>query len=552
MSLGDWSNYQNGSGGGAEELGLSQQDLDLAGSSAPIFQSVDMSKKGDMGISKGLQKMNVSDGGDSTKWELEPDSIKLGRKLGSGAFGEVFKGKWFGKEVAVKKLLNQNLDGDSLSSFKKEVAIMSKLRHPNVLLFMGACTEPGNLMIVTELMSRGSAYDILHDKSVQLSFKRRMKIAHQAALGMNYLHCTKPPFIHRDLKTSNLLVDENYNVKVCDFGLSHAKSNVGKGVRGSYGSCGTPLWMAPEVLLNKPYDESVDVYSFGIVLWELLTEDDPFPEIDTMNMMLDQVVKENHRPPIPDSCPTRLKQLIEACWQGEPSKRPPFEKILPLFNQIIVDSIIKDKHGRALWKKQFMNKETLLEKVPWSKFIAGFTAYFKSKVPSNADEDVRYLSLHALIADSKELVLIEAFGRFLEWFGPIDSLDGVLDRVVNLLKKSWFHGEISAEDAERLLSKEKKGTFLVRFSARDPGSYAITTVGDANKIKHFRVYHKPGLKYLIGKTECDTLDDIVLKYHKDLNLRTSCPGSPFEEIFRPSSAKQARNVGGGYLVPELE
>jgi serine/threonine protein kinase len=508
-----------------------------------------MSKK-DLSVSKGLQKMSMNE--DETKWELEPDSIKLGKRLGSGAFGEVYKGKLYGKEVAVKKLLNQNLDGDSLSSFKKEVTIMSKLRHPNVLLFMGACTEPGNLMIVTELMTSGSVYDLLHDKSVSLTFKRRMKIAKGAALGMNYLHCTKPPFIHRDLKTSNLLVDENFNVKVCDFGLSHAKASSGKGVRGSYGSCGTPLWMAPEVLLNKPYDESADVYSFGIVLWELLTQDDPFPEIDTLNMMLDQVVNGNHRPTMPDTCPTRLKQLIEACWQGDPGKRPPFEKVIPLFNQIIVDSIVKDKHGRAMWKKQFMNKDTLLEQVPWSKFVFGFTAYFKQKVPSNPD-DVRFLSLHALVTNAKnEEVSIESFGRFLEWFGPIDSLDGVLDRVVNLLKKSWFHGEISADDAERLLKQEKKGTFLVRFSARDPGSYAITTVSDTNKIKHFRVYHKPGLKYLIGKTECDTLEDIIGKYHKDLYLKIACPGSPFEEIFRPQSQKVAKNVGCGYLVPEFD
>src|SRR3989338_6569438 len=119
---------------------------------------------------------------------LDPQDIVIDKELGRGAFGVVYKCTLFGKEVAVKKLINQNVDSETLLAFKKEVAIMAKLRHPNVLLFMGACTEPGNLMIVTELMPRGSVDDMLKNKENPLSFKMRMKIAKQAALGMNWLH----------------------------------------------------------------------------------------------------------------------------------------------------------------------------------------------------------------------------------------------------------------------------------------------------------------------------------------------------------------------------
>lgn len=118
---------------------------------------------------------------------------------------------------------------------------------------MGACTQPGNLIIVTEFMERGSVYDLLHDKQEKLPFKLRMKWAKEAALGMNWLHCSKPVFIHRDLKvrrprmrrsqanidqTGNLLVDKNMNVKVSDFGLSHIKKKGGIGQKGSYGAIG--------------------------------------------------------------------------------------------------------------------------------------------------------------------------------------------------------------------------------------------------------------------------------------------------------------------------
>eukprot|EP00007_Cunea_sp_BSH-02190019_P005479 CAMPEP_0174229626 /NCGR_PEP_ID=MMETSP0417-20130205/530_1 /TAXON_ID=242541 /ORGANISM="Mayorella sp, Strain BSH-02190019" /LENGTH=538 /DNA_ID=CAMNT_0015307187 /DNA_START=310 /DNA_END=1923 /DNA_ORIENTATION=+ len=520
----------------SKDLGLA--DVDLTGSLArPGFSS--MKPQHSVGVATSTKLAKITTGtvlaGGDDGWEVNPDDVKLTSKIGKGAFGVVYKGKLHGKDVAVKKLLNQDLSPETMADFKKEVAIMSKLRHPNVLLFMGASTKPGSLMIVTALMPRGSVYDLLHDEANPLPFKRRMKFAKQAALGMTWLHCAKPPFIHRDLKTGNLLVDENWNVCVCDFGLAHVKTHGDKGVRGSYGSIGTPLWMAPEVLLDKPYDTSADVYSFGIVLWELLTCKDPFPGIDTFSMMLDEVVQKQKRPEIPPECPTRLKKLIQACWDADPKRRPAFEKILPLFDEIIVDSIIKDKHGRQMWKKAFLTKDELKEQVSWKQFVIALTSYWKEKIPRDPD-DLRFKCLKALLADNtKEMVTMEAFGRMLEWFGPMTGMD-LLDRVMDLLKKSWFHGEISAEEAEKALENQKKGAFLVRFSARDPGSFAITALGSGGKVKHFRVYHKPNLKYLIGKTECDSLDQIITKYHKDLQLRTPAPGSPFEELFSKQKA----------------
>ena len=161
------------------------------------------------------------------RWELNPDEIEAGKKLGRGAFGTVYKGKLHGKDVAIKKLHVTTFDEEAQEDFRAEMMIMryasslhgkawratlkltlldSKIRHPNVILFMGSVMQPGNYMMVTELMPRGSLYDVLHDKNITLSFKQKMKMAKDAALGMNWLHCSKPTFIHRDLKTHNLLV----------------------------------------------------------------------------------------------------------------------------------------------------------------------------------------------------------------------------------------------------------------------------------------------------------------------------------------------------------
>ena len=110
----------------------------------------------------------------------------------------------------------------------------------------------------------------------------------------------------------------------------------------------------------------------------------------------------------------------------------------------------------------------------------------------------------------------------------------------------WFHGEISAPQAEqKLLLQKKKGTFLVRFSARDPGCYAISAISGEG-VKHYRVYHKPGLSYLVGSTECDTLEDFITQYNKSLGLKYMCPGSPYQSIFLEDDLQAC----GGYDIPE--
>lgn len=115
----------------------------------------------------------------------------------------------------------------------------------------------------------------------------------------------------------------------------------------------------------------------------------------------------------------------------------------------------------------------------------------------------------------------------------------------------WFHGEISAPEAEKKLAGKEKGTFLVRFSARDPGCYAISTVG-SKQIKRYRVYHRPGLGYLVASTECPKLEDFINNYNKKLGLKTMCPGSPFESIFVGSNDDSDDEPGGGYSVPAFD
>lgn len=261
---------------------------------------------------------------DVAEWEIPWEDIQIGERIGLGSYGEVYRADWNGTEVAVKKFLDQDLSGDALEQFRCEVRIMLRLRHPNVVLFMGAVTRPPNLSILTEFLPRGSLYRLLHRPNLQLDEKRRLRMALDVVKGMNYLHTSHPTIVHRDLKSPNLLVDKNWVVKVCDFGLSRLKHHT---FLSSKSTAGTPEWMAPEVLRNEPSNEKSDVYSFGVILWELATLHMPWSGMNPMQVV-GAVGFQNRRLEIPEDVDPVVAQIISDCWEGDPSMRPSFSQLM--------------------------------------------------------------------------------------------------------------------------------------------------------------------------------------------------------------------------------
>ncbi|KAJ3700585.1 hypothetical protein LUZ61_004290 [Rhynchospora tenuis] len=261
---------------------------------------------------------------DVAELEIQWEEITLGERIGLGSFGEVYKGDWHGTEVAVKKFLHQDISNDALEEFRSEVRIMKRLRHPNVVLLMGAVTRVPNLSIITEFLPRGSLFRLIHRPNNQLDEKRRLRMALDVARGMNYLHNCTPMVVHRDLKSPNLLVDKNWVVKVCDFGLSRMKHNT---FLSSRSTAGTAEWMAPEVLRNEPSDEKCDVFSFGVILWELCTLQQPWEGMNPMQVV-GAVGFQHRRLDIPDNMDPVISKIIRECWQTDPKLRPSFSEIM--------------------------------------------------------------------------------------------------------------------------------------------------------------------------------------------------------------------------------
>ncbi len=369
--------------------------------------------------------------------------IQIEKQVGEGSFGVVYKATFRGASVAVKRMraMFGELTNQDIEEFNKEAYMMSRLRHPNIVLVMGiSFVSPGAVMldeerlkrkgslragigpngeeddeddekdgkdkermprcvcVVTEFLEQGSLADILYGPrrlpSEIWTYDLILTCALQAARGMLYLHSHTPPICHRDLKSSNLVVDDHWVVKVTDFGMSRivpleaideatgvsseaiSRASAGSEAisRASGGSLssqskdishiaahgadnhemtsnlGTTAWCAPEVLTSSNmtvYGVKVDVYSFGMVLWELWERKRPFDHLHSRFDVMD-AIRSGHRPGISDDCPAAFRSLIQRCWQGDPNRRPMFQYIVRYLKDELAR--VKRKRERAINK----------------------------------------------------------------------------------------------------------------------------------------------------------------------------------------------------------
>jgi len=203
----------------------------------------------------------------------------------------------------------------------------SALHHPNVVMFMGACLKPPNVCLVLELCEHGSLHQFLRSEAehhVKITMSLVYRFAVDIARGVKYLH-NKQNIVQRDLKARNVLVDAALNAKVSDFGLSRVMQETGGD--GNLTACGTPAWTAPEIVRMEAYTDKVDVYSFGIILWELITRQEPYGGKRGVQIAY-AAAEQGTRPPIPSFIPESYSKLMQECWADKADDRPTFDDIL--------------------------------------------------------------------------------------------------------------------------------------------------------------------------------------------------------------------------------
>eukprot|EP01087_Luapelamoeba_hula_P003159 TRINITY_DN1296_c2_g1_i1.p1 TRINITY_DN1296_c2_g1~~TRINITY_DN1296_c2_g1_i1.p1 ORF type:complete len:955 (-),score=151.91 TRINITY_DN1296_c2_g1_i1:65-2929(-) len=262
--------------------------------------------------------------------EIDPVDLAFGPFLGEGAFGKVYKGTWREAVVAIKTfdVSLDDADEDMMQEIRREAQMMDKLgNHPNVLGFLGAVTRPGNgakLCIVTEFCAHGSLHDFLIKKKRRLPNVFLIKMARDIASGILHLHREK--IIHRDIATRNVLVFENLNVCIADFGLARILESE-NAVQKTQTNMGPVRWMAPECMLAREYSEASDAFAYGVTLWEMVTRKAPWRGLEAPQVII-AVTQKNTRLQLPIDCDPIIARIIRAVWKTNPSKRMKMSEIV--------------------------------------------------------------------------------------------------------------------------------------------------------------------------------------------------------------------------------
>ncbi|XP_070621470.1 fibroblast growth factor receptor 1 isoform X6 [Erythrolamprus reginae] len=289
------------------------------------------------------------------RWELPRDRLILGKPLGEGCFGQVVLAEAIGLDkdkpnrvtkVAVKMLKSDATEKD-LSDLISEMEMMKMIgKHKNIINLLGACTQDGPLYVIVEYASKGNlreylqarrppgmeyCYNPTHVPEEQLSFKDLVSCAYQVARGMEYLASKK--CIHRDLAARNVLVTEDIVMKIADFGLARDIHHIDYYKKTTNGRLPVK-WMAPEALFDRIYTHQSDVWSFGVLLWEIFTlGGSPYPGVPVEELF--KLLKEGHRMDKPSNCTNELYMMMRDCWHAVPSQRPTFKQLVEDLDRIV-------------------------------------------------------------------------------------------------------------------------------------------------------------------------------------------------------------------------
>eukprot|EP00028_Trichosphaerium_sp_Am-I-7-wt_P012674 CAMPEP_0168518466 /NCGR_PEP_ID=MMETSP0405-20121227/6728_1 /TAXON_ID=498012 /ORGANISM="Trichosphaerium sp, Strain Am-I-7 wt" /LENGTH=901 /DNA_ID=CAMNT_0008538801 /DNA_START=84 /DNA_END=2789 /DNA_ORIENTATION=+ len=462
--------------------------------------------------------------------------ITIVKKIGKGQYGEVWLASYHEFPVACK-IIKKELQEEELVETLEELSLMKRLKHPNVVMLMGACLDEKNrLCIITELATRGDLKKILTEAPPPLY--KRLEIGRGIASGLAWLHAHN--IVHRDLKMANLLVSEDWTVKISDFGLS-LRLTPGAVVTGFGGNL---KYSAPEILRAResdgtmvyPYSEKSDIYSYSLLLWELVAGTPVFPRElrDPPNTPIQDWVLTGHRPPLQNDWPDSLKALFKAMWSDNIRNRPKFNNILKDYDTLMIDVLCTDPFAKRVAEAVWTGKR-LSENVPFH-YLLGMIKTSAGPLWHVKKRDVK--SLNAVLCNTfDDTVSFERFCYVMAWFAPVNPITDFFKRLTSMVAKESFHGFYSEEKAEARVKQLwestsfKRATYVYRFGT-ELGGFVLTYISRNGDVRHIRFVNHRG-KYIVkdldaaSDLEFDSITSLSKWFKSNLKLKRRLPDSPF-------------------------
>eukprot|EP01126_Amoeba_proteus_P034649 TRINITY_DN3460_c0_g2_i1.p1 TRINITY_DN3460_c0_g2~~TRINITY_DN3460_c0_g2_i1.p1 ORF type:complete len:331 (-),score=58.75 TRINITY_DN3460_c0_g2_i1:155-1147(-) len=314
--------------------------------------------------------------------------------------------------------------------------------------------------------------------------------------------------------------------------------------------------MAPEVLMGRPLSEKVDVYSFGIVLWELFTYKEPFDTYDNYEKFVEAVCLYHERPPLKKLVHPSIASLITSTWHPDPNERLSMSSLIPLIENVMIEASVPCLCAVRIWKQYFLGKT----EVPFPVFAEHLFSALGEDYDTNGQ---KYKCLHRLFSEKNlhsksDVVFLDRYALVVTWLGPLkirrESLN-FLDRMINLMKQPWFHGDCQREVCEASLQTSNKPAFSVRFSFNNPDQtpFTISKINQKGVISHQRVHvtREGGFSYYLMITYRNeekrvmspdgSLEGLINFVAQDLELINPC-GGQYLDIFR-DSGMLVKNLG---------
>ncbi|KAH3742941.1 Dual specificity protein kinase [Pelomyxa schiedti] len=457
----------------------------------------------------------------SQEEDISPGNLYVDRNflISSGTYGDVFGGRLGGSEVVIKIPRSgaigalSSINSTEIGSFKAEAALLKRIRHPNIVTFLGTCITGNVINLVFERLSCNldslihDPMHLPHDLSYLqrgLTLKIKFHIARDIIVGIEFLHNTKR-IVHRDIKPGNVLVDRHLNAKVADFGFGKWFQPGTLAIAVNEPTCGTTLYMAPELVRNtRPASTSSDIYALALLIWEMLTENvlfkGEYTDVDDLKAKL--AAKPHLHPEVPpnlphphdqagshEPVPPSLRELLERSLQLDPDQRPSISEVLSLFDRAWGEYAISSTPARFLWAQLSENGPVLADEVAWTHFASVVAAV--AQVPLHSFVAVQTLACVG------QTVSIERFDLLCKCFGDFFMPNsGLLNEMNVLCSQPWFVPFATLEDAERALSSAAEGTFLVRLNQMSPVEHPmVVSRQESGNVIH-RIVRKDGpLKY---------------------------------------------------------